>query len=177
MKNYITKIQEAHEKREARIDDSLSRLKRRIHQLKSGVSVPSQSEFLFPQMGVSDLIKDLEDKQLGLELAKSITASRQQRRVERRVSRENESAAQVQTIPTPPMSRFGRQDKDTPTPQKQRFGRDVLPPDPYATGNAPLPQQLPPIPPDHVLDRLSQLPTRIGTNPNIYRFGAKGRND
>ena len=80
MKDYLKRLQEAYEKREARIEDSLARLQKRLDDAQKGIISPKDSEFLFPDMNKDDVVADLTARKVGLQRAKEVTRQRRLRR-------------------------------------------------------------------------------------------------
>ena len=80
MKDYLKRLQEAYEKREARIEDSLTRLQKRLDDAQKGIISPKDSEFLFPEMNKDDVVADLTARKVGLQRAKEVTRQRRLRR-------------------------------------------------------------------------------------------------
>lgn len=80
MKNYLKRLQEAYEKREARIEDSLARLQKRLDDAQKGIVSQHDSQYLFPEMNKDDVIADLTARKVGLQRAKEVTRQRRLRR-------------------------------------------------------------------------------------------------
>ncbi len=104
MENYKRRLHEAYERRQKRIETSLEKIQKTIEDAKSG-KLPQQSDYLFPEMGADSIIRDLEDRKRGLELAVDVTNRRRMSRFARNVMASNRASSQIPQIPaaTPPI--------------------------------------------------------------------------
>jgi sugar-specific transcriptional regulator TrmB len=98
MENYKRKLHEAYERRQKRIETSLEKIQKTIDDAKSG-KLPQQSEYLFPEMGADSIIKDLEDRKRGLELAIGVTNRRRMARFARNVIASNRESSEMPQVP------------------------------------------------------------------------------
>jgi len=99
MENYKRRLHEAYERRQQRIETSLEKIQKTIEDAKSG-KLPQQSEYLFPEMGADSIIKDLEDRKRGLELAADVTNRRRMARFAKSVLKSNQMSTQMNELPT-----------------------------------------------------------------------------